>query len=298
MKNQEIFRNFTFTDDYVFCSILTENPHICKRIAELATGRKIKEIVKIQAQKSIKKTKDGRGVRFDVVFEDDESNIYDIEMQKLKRGDIPKRARYYQSMLDLDSLGKGKDKTYTKLKNGYIIFICDFDLFGKGDYRYVAKTMVVGHPDCDYDDGSRKVFLNTHYTKEDMDPELKAFLDYLKTGFIASDFVLELEDIKNKLLDDAERRSEFMTLQETYAMYLEEGREEGREKGRKEGREEGRKEGREEGRKEGIEEGELRKVFSLFIKGKLTKADAVEESGLTEAEFDRNLEEYRQTHTA
>ena len=193
-------------------------------------------------------------------------------------------------MLDLDSLGKGKDKTYTKLKNGYIIFICDFDLFGKGDYRYVAKTMVVGHPDCDYDDGSRKVFLNTHYTKEDMDPELKAFLDYLKTGFIASDFVLELEDIKNKLLDDAERRSEFMTLQETYAMYLEEGREEGREKGRKEGRE--------EGRKEGIEEGELRKVFSLFIKGKLTKADAVEESGLTEAEFDRNLEEYRQTHTA
>ena len=118
LKKEEVLRDFTFTNDYVFCSILTENPHICKKIAELATGRKIKEIVKVQAQKSIKKSKDGKGVRFDVVFEDDENNVYDIEMQKLKRGNIPKRARYYQSLLDLESLGKGKNKPYRSWCNG------------------------------------------------------------------------------------------------------------------------------------------------------------------------------------
>ena len=160
LKKEEVLRDFTFTNDYVFCSILTENPHICQKIAELATGRKIKEIVKVQAQKSIKKSKDGKGVRFDVVFEDDENNVYDIEMQKLKRGNIPKRARYYQSLLDLESLGKGKNKPYSKLKNGYIIFICGFDMFGIGDCRYIARTMVEGHPESDYDDGSRKIFLN------------------------------------------------------------------------------------------------------------------------------------------
>jgi hypothetical protein len=53
-------------------------------------------------------------------------------------------------------------------------------------------------------------------------------------------------------------------------------------------------EGYEEGRQEGIGVGELRKVFALFTKGKLTKPDAVEESGLTEAEFDARLEDYRQ----
>lgn len=263
MENQKELRDFTFTNDYVFCSILTENPHICKKIAELAIGRKIKEIVKVQAQKSIKKSKDGKGVRFDVVFEDDENNVYDIEMQKVKRGNIPKRARYYQSMLDLESLGKGRNKPYSKLKNGYIIFICGFDIFGKGDCRYIARTMVEGHPDCDYDDGSRKVFLNAYYTQENMDLELRAFLDYVKNGMVESDLVSEIEEIKNKLLNDAERRAEFMTLQDTCELYKEEGK--------------------------------LENMLDLVNSGMLKLEDAITKSGLTEAEFNQALEEYRKS---
>ena len=261
MTQNENIPNLAFTDDYVFCSVLTENPHICKKIAELAIGRKIKEIVKVQAQKSIKKSKDGKGVRFDVIFEDDENNVYDIEMQKVKRGNIPKRARYYQSMLDLESLGKGKKKPYSNLKNGYIIFICGFDLFGKGECRYVARTMVEAYPECDYDDGSRKVFLNARYTQKDMDPELRAFLDYVNNGLIESDFVSEIEDIKNKLLNDAERRAEFMTLQEINDFRFEEGK--------------------------------LEMLLLLVSRNQLSKSVALETSGLTEAEFNQALEEYR-----
>lgn len=258
LKNQEGLRDFTFTNDYVFCSILTENPHICKEIAELAIGRKIKEIVKVQAQKSVKESIDGKGVRFDVVFEDDENSIYDIEMQSYNRGDLPKRARYYQSLLDLESLERGK--SYVNLKNGYIIFICTFDLFGKGDYRYVARTMIENYPDRDYDDGSLKIFLNAAYEKDDMDQELRGFLDYVKSGQIQSSLASELERIKNKLLNNAERRERFMTLQEINEMHE--------------------------------EIGALKKVFALLLKGKLTKQDAIEESGLTEAEFEQALEEY------
>ena len=39
MQNQEGLKDFTFANDYVFCSILTENPHVCKKIAELAIGQ-------------------------------------------------------------------------------------------------------------------------------------------------------------------------------------------------------------------------------------------------------------------
>ena len=50
---------------------------------------------------------------------------------------------------------------------------------------------------------------------------------------------------------------------------------------------------REDGYEEGKIDGGLEKIYTLFLKGKLTKLDAVEESGLTEAEFNQALEEYR-----
>ena len=49
---------------------------------------------------------------------------------------------------------------------------------------------------------------------------------------------------------------------------------------------------------DGYEEGQIDKVLSLFLKDKLSREDAIEESGLTEAEFDRALDNYRKAHTA
>ena len=45
--------------------------------------------------KSVDMTYDGKGVRFDVYGEDDDT-VYDIEMQTSITADIPKRIRYYQ----------------------------------------------------------------------------------------------------------------------------------------------------------------------------------------------------------
>jgi predicted transposase/invertase (TIGR01784 family) len=278
MQNQEGLKDFTFANDYVFCSILTENPHVCKKIAELAIGRKIKKIVKVQAQKSVKESVDGKGVRFDVIFEDDENSVYDVEMQRYSNDNFPKRARYYQSLLDLEALGQGT--SYDKLKDGYIIFICTFDPFEKGDYRYIAKTKLENYPDYDYDDGTFKIFLNAAYKKDDMDPELRAFLDYVNKGTVQSDFVSELEKLKNKLMSSAERRERFMTLQENYKMHEQIGFEKGVTQGIT------------QGIQQGITQGELNKVLSLFLKNKLSKSEAIEESGLTEAEFEKYLSEH------
>ena len=48
------YGSLRFTNDFVFCHVLIENPELCKKIAELAIGRKIKEIKTPQTQKSIK----------------------------------------------------------------------------------------------------------------------------------------------------------------------------------------------------------------------------------------------------
>ena len=74
------YQELTFTDDFMFCNILQSNPDICKDLVELLLDRKVSSIKMPEMQKSIKITSDGKGVRFDVYFEDDDT-IYDIEMQ-------------------------------------------------------------------------------------------------------------------------------------------------------------------------------------------------------------------------
>ena len=119
MKNYE---ELTFTDDFMFCKTLQENEDLCKELTELVLGRKIGRIVKTEKQKSVEMTADGHGVRFDVYFEDDDSTVYDIEMQRSDTKELPLRSRYYQGMIDLDYLEKGHK--YQELPDSYIIFLC------------------------------------------------------------------------------------------------------------------------------------------------------------------------------
>ena len=50
-----------------------------------------------------------RGVRFDVYTQGD-NRIFDIELQTANEGDLPKRARYYQGVIDVDNLPEGVDQ--------------------------------------------------------------------------------------------------------------------------------------------------------------------------------------------
>ena len=51
-------------------------------------------------------------------------------MQVVNKKDLSKRSRYYQGMIDLNSIEKGE--LYNDLKDSIIIFICKFDPFKKG----------------------------------------------------------------------------------------------------------------------------------------------------------------------
>ena len=46
------------------------------------------------------------------------------------------------------------------------------------------------------------------------------------------------------------------------------------------------------GFEKGIQQGATQSIISLFLKNKLSKSEAIEESGLTEAEFEKYLKEY------
>lgn len=247
------FESLTFADDFVFCNVLSENPTLCKEIAELLIGRKINRIVDISQQKSIKETVDGKGVRFDVEFTDELGKIYDIEMQR-SSDDLPKRTRYYNSLVDLETLKRGKN--YKELKDVYILFICTFDPFKKGLHKYTVHSNIKEDPSIEFDDGSTKIFYSTMYKEENISNGVKRFLNYVRYGIIKDDLTERIDEKVKKLLNSEERREEYMTLAEQYKWYQREGFNEGLAEGRAEGRAEGHSE----------ERSLIRKLRSLMIK--------------------------------
>lgn len=116
-KGNKMAKNYdelTFTDDFMFCKVLENNPEICRELLEMILNVKIRKIVCTNKQKTIEITSDGKGIRLDVYLEDAENTIYDIEMQTTEQKDLPKRSRYYQGMIDLNLIERGAK--YKELK--------------------------------------------------------------------------------------------------------------------------------------------------------------------------------------
>ncbi len=116
-----------------------------------------------ELQKAIKEDFDAKGVRLDVYVNDGKGTVYDIEMQAVTSKYLPRRTRYYQSMIDLQLVDKGQD--YDTLNNSYIIFICLSDLFGKGRYMYTFENVCKEDSEVILNDGAKKDFLECRWKK-------------------------------------------------------------------------------------------------------------------------------------
>ena len=232
---EEMEKNFdelTFSDDFMFCKVLSNNPDLCKEMVEMITGRKVSGLPAISNQLPIKITEDGKGVRFDVYFEDQKNVIYDVEMQTSSLKYLPERTRYYQGMIDLNTIEKGEN--YDKLKQTYIIFICPFDPFKANLYKYTFRNLCRENPEIELGDKSEKIFLNANGSIGDVSNDLKEFLSYVAEQKVSNNYTERLEQAVERVREHEEWRVEYMTLTMKYLEKMEEGREKGREEGREE----------------------------------------------------------------
>ncbi|MBQ0040756.1 MAG: Rpn family recombination-promoting nuclease/putative transposase [Clostridiales bacterium] len=217
------YEELTFTDDFMFCRIMQYNEDICRDLVELIIGKKIGEIISNDRQRPIEITPDGRGVRMDVYLEDDKDTVYNIEMQNANLKDLPKRARYYQSMIDVDMFERGGD--YKELKRSYIIFINTRDPFDKKLPVYTVKNQCLEDSSVDCDDGVTKLFVNARSTCGIISDEMRAFLNYLSRGNADSTLTHRIDEKILEAKQNAGWKGEFMTLYEHYQIEREEGRE-------------------------------------------------------------------------
>lgn len=140
-------------------------------------------------------------------------------MQALQKPAIKKRARYYHSQLDMELLLSGLP--YADLPNTYVIFICDFDPFGKQKYRYTQKKVCGEAQELNLDDGAHTIFLSTKGKNADEVPqELVKLLDYVGASLLDSeqefedDFVRKLQSAVRDVKASREMGARYMTFQD------------------------------------------------------------------------------------
>ena len=164
--------------DFLF-DVATVDLETCKIIIELSLGITIKTIRWKEGQKVVHNMPGKRGIRMDFYVEDDKGQVFDVEMQKRNQGNIPKRTRFYQALIDAPMLKSG-ERGFDNMKPAYIIVICGFDQYGYGLYRYTFENRCKEIKDLTMGDECRKIILNTKGTNDDeVEKSLVDFLHYV-----------------------------------------------------------------------------------------------------------------------
>ena len=71
--------------------------------------------------------------------------------------ELAKRARYYQALMDIDTLKRGEP--YSSLPESYVLFLCLDDIFGCGLPVYSFQNVCTNDSRIKMNDGTYKIFL-------------------------------------------------------------------------------------------------------------------------------------------
>lgn len=171
-------QELNLTDDFLF-DVATEELENCKAIIELTTGLRLKSLKWKSGQKVIHNLPGKRGVRLDFIAESEDGRIFDVEMQNRNEGNIPKRTRFYQALIDAPILKSG-ERGFDKMNPLYIIIICNYDPYGKKKYCYTFDNQCKEVPGLRLGDEVTKLLLSTRgENKEEVSKELVDFLHYV-----------------------------------------------------------------------------------------------------------------------
>ena len=248
--------NLTLLDRFLFDEIM-ENEEIHNTVLEILLGRELALLDKVETEKELRTSPELRAVRMDVYAMDQDGVVYNSEMQKQRKYDLPKRSRYYQGLLDSSLLEPGV-VTFSLLNDSYIIVITPYDVFGLKKYRYIFRARCDEDLNCILPDGAVRIFFNTKGKNHgEVDEELIHFLRYvektdeetaLKSG---SEKIWKIHEYVCKIKASEKVGVKYMQKWEEIVYERMEARAEGIKEGIKEGRRKGRKEGMAEGKAEG-----------------------------------------------
>ena len=243
----------TLMDDYMFGVVMRDKVNL-KPLLEYILNITIVNITFVESQKTEKEGYNSHGIRMDLYVEDEDSRIFNVEVQTSKNRNLPKRMRYYQSIIDIDILTPGDD--YNDLKESYVIFICNYDPYKDNRYVYTFENRCVQDTDLTFGDETLKVIVNTKGTVGKVSDELKEVLLYLDEGRATGEYTKQLDDAVKLVKSSEERRHEYMVMK-IHEMEI-------------------RNESRAEGKAEGVDETRLENIKSVMKNLKYSSQQAMD----------------------
>lgn len=261
--------DLVFTDDFMFGAVMRE-PKICQGLLERLLKIKIDHVEYPELQKPISPFYTQKGVRLDVYVADSD-RVFDVECQTYKIDGIGNRMRYYQSMLDVDTLLKGN--SYSELKESYILFICTNDPFEKNLPVYTFERVCKENTVVALNDKTHHIVFNAAAWENETDSEIKAFLEFVKNNEAKSEFTREVLNMVQA------KKFENTFINEYLAIQLHKYDIANRAK----------QTGIAEGKRIGIAEGRMAMSVDLIKSGLLSVKDAAEKLGISEEELRARL---------
>ena len=215
MSHKKTLQELTIKDNFMFGAVMVDEK-LCKEFLELVLGFQIRSI-RVSKEKSMIYHPEYKGVRLDITADDENQTHYNVEMQVKYKRDLGKRSRYYHSQMDMELLFSGAD--YEVLPDSYVIFICNFDPFGRKRYCYTFRNKCQEDDTVELGDGSHTIFLSTYGENEDEVPErLVQFLKYVRADTDEMEtedhFVKRVQEAVRKIKASREMEERYMLLEE------------------------------------------------------------------------------------
>ena len=294
-------KDLNLMDRFLFAEVM-EDTGAYQSALEIILDKEIRLKENVQSEKEVRTLPSFRGIRLDVWGEDEEDTVYNSEMQGENTKNLPRRSRFYQSVMDAGLLKPGV-VDFNTLKDVWLITIAPFDLFGEGRYRYTFRMRCDESPELRLGDGAARMFLNTKgKIKEGISEELQAFLRYVEDSkedvieACGSERLKKIHEQVSRVKSNEVSEVKYMQFWEEMVMERQKGEARGETVGFKKGETLGLKKGEALGLKKGealglkrgetlgLKKGETVKIISLVRKKQLkgmdaeTIADALEES--------------------
>lgn len=179
MEQRKQLNELTLLDRFLFAEAMN-NPENMQAVLEIILGQDVVLNQLPQTEKEQRGSSRFRTVRLDVWAQDSGGTVYDVEAQQRNTGNLPKRSRFYQALIDRQLMEPG-DTDFNILNPVFIIIIAPFDLFGEEKFVYTFSMQCRESPGLELCDDAVRIFLNTHGKNDhEVSEELRELLYYME----------------------------------------------------------------------------------------------------------------------
>ncbi|MGL5436211.1 MAG: Rpn family recombination-promoting nuclease/putative transposase [Lachnospiraceae bacterium] len=235
-KTIKPLKELTLLDRFLFAEAM-EDPVTNRLVLEIILGEELSLMGLAQAEKEFRLSPLVRSIRVDVYSIDEHGRVFDTEVQKEDRRNLPRRSRLYQSLIDSVLMPPGT-VDFNALSDCYIIIISPFDLIGAGRYSYTFRMRCDENPEYCLGDGAVRIFLNTRGTDgNSASLELIEMLHYFEQANgevfppIAGDKLKQIHKRVQAVRSSEEIGVKYLNLWEEKWLEQQEAKEEGRSEG-------------------------------------------------------------------